>query len=324
MLLENIENKVIRLVEERGVAASKYNVVAKKIVNYCEQQALILLINKIEKYNYNENEITFTIPKEITEEIDFIENLEIHVTITDTKKGSNFTGGGNCTLKYSNEIVDNKIKFAEIEIHGYCYYGALYTRTILSTLYHELNHCYDYYNDVIKNYGTISNRMINQFTKSNIDKLYFFLSENYNSLFEDILYRLFSETELNALIASVYGDLQSLKSKRENFKEDLNKVFAYNFYKKIKKEYKNLYKYGINEENFTQIKNYLNGLGIYLTPYNDGVESFKKELIRKTSYLLSRLIKGIGRAASVYYDNMEFKPHEGDSITHIDKNNSLN
>lgn len=115
---------------------------------------------------------------------------------------------------------------------------------------------------------------------------------------------MFSETEFNALIASVYGDLEGINSKRENFANDIKNTQAYDIYLTISKNYKLLYK-KINEENITKIKELFNEYEFHLNPYNNSTESFVKELSRKTNFLLKQLIKGIGRTASLYYDNQE-------------------
>lgn len=316
------EKKVIRLVEERGVAASKYNNVAKDIIKYCQKQCFALTSNYLNNKK-EEKTIQFSIPYELTSQIDFVENLQINVTITDDENGEKYSGGGKTNFKYSNNVVNNKIEFGEIEIYGYSHYGILYSKTILNSLYHELNHCYEYYNDIINNNGKMSYNFFNRVKRGNPLKEDLFNNDSFNKFFRDMIYRLFSETEFNALIASVYGDLEGINSKRKNFANDIKKTQAYFLYDYFKRNYKILIN-AINEKNISKIKVYLDNLNIKIIPYNDGILSYKKELTRKISHRLTRLIKGIGRAASVYYDNSEFKPLKGDTLTHIDNNIKMN
>ena len=146
-------------------------------------------------------------------------------------------------------------------------------------------------------------RFIKQGKKSNIS-INIFNDYMLDNLFRIILYRLFCETEFNALVSSVFGDLEGLHSKRENFKQDINNTQAYYYYHLISKNYKSLYK-NINDENVKKIKQLFMEYGIHLNPYNNSTESFIKELSRKTNFLLKQLIKNIGRVASVYYDTKE-------------------
>ena len=66
--------KIVNLVEERGVAAFPYKNAATQIMKYCQNQAKELKIG---------DEINFSIPKELTSKINFVEDLEINVTIKD-------------------------------------------------------------------------------------------------------------------------------------------------------------------------------------------------------------------------------------------------
>ena len=116
--LNEIEKKVFTLVEERGVASSKYNLVADEIIRYCKTKTPNS--KQIAKNNYIGNtRSTFKIPESITKKIDFVENLVVNVTITDSKNGMYYSGGGKCVARYSNNIINNKIEYCEIEIYAY-------------------------------------------------------------------------------------------------------------------------------------------------------------------------------------------------------------
>lgn len=297
------EKKIVNLVEERGVAATPYREPIKQIVTYVRKY-----INNLDKDFGEKFDITIKIPDEITKKINFIETLDIYVYITNVTSLSYFnsTGGGGSYFKYDNDrIIDEKLNQGIIIVFGYCFRGMLIERTLTNSLIHEINHYYDAYNDLKSN--TKYSRMIKQIDKSSIRNIDYFETDDENKLFEQIVYRLFSETEFNALVSSVYGDLMGFHSTRENFQEDIKKTQAYCVYKNILINYKYLYSL-INENNFGKIKTLFNTHNINVNPYNQGIKSFVNELERKTKYLLKKLLSGIGRAASVYYDDNEFKP----------------
>lgn len=77
----------------------------------------------------------------------------------------------------------------------------------------------------------------------------------------------------------------------------------------------------INPSNLYLVLNYLSNRGISLNTKNTGgvitAKTVRQELIRKTKYYLERLLKGMGRAASLYYDRTEFHTHP-EKIVHVD------
>lgn len=322
-LLDAVERKVIRLVEERGVAASKYNVVVDKIVRYID--------DKIKTYeNFDEGDtVTFTIPKDLASKIDFVEDLTIEVKVTEYKSQQMVNrGSGSCRITYRNGIVNGKLESMKITIRAFSFYHSLIEGTFLTSFYHEVNHVYEYYDDVMKQYGKEPNqesypadrfhKTMMKSVQANKGTEFFYDDKKDNELFDEIVYRLFSETELNALVASVYGSLKGLKSKRENFNSDIKNTKAHKIYNYIKNNYKELFN-KIDEVNYYSIKNYLRQIGVNINPYGSSMESYKKELIRKTNWCLKRLFNGMGRAASVYYDNAEFKFNKDDVIYEIDR-----
>ena len=58
----------------------------------------------------------------------------------------------------------------------------------------------------------------------------------------------------------------------------------------------------------------LNNYGMHLNPYTKDAFGLMKEFNRRTKYLLKCLIRGIGRAASLYYDAQEV-PKDKKTIT---------
>lgn len=294
-IVEN-ENKVIRLVEERGVAASPYTHAIKTICDFVENYCHTM---------ETDEKKTIKIPNELTEKIDFIKDLTLEVTITNSSSFNVLgnSGGGISNFEpYEDKIIDNKLSKTLIEINCYAYRGYFLKNTFYNSLYHEINHCYEAYQDLKKN--GYYKRFTGQVKKSNVKVDDIFDDYTDNELFRQILYRLFSETEFNAIVSSVYGNLKGLDSKRENFKRDIVSTQAYYTYNLISKNYKSLYK-KINDNNVSKIKQLLENVGIHLNPYGNSTESYVKELSRKTNFLLKQLFKQIGKVASLYYDNKE-------------------
>lgn len=308
--IKEVKNKVFKLVEERGVAAFPYKNVVSEIFEFIKKQCNV--VSDVE----GEREIE--IPYELTNKIDFIDNLVIKVKIVNSTHENTIYKSGSGITKFdmNDKFVNGKISWVEIILTCYCFYGYLMERTVYNSFYHELNHCYDAYMD-LKNNG-YHKRWNTQLEKSNIKINNIFTEEKDNELFELILYRLFSETEFNALVSSVYGDLQGMKSIRQNFQHDIKLTQAYYLWKYIGTYYKALFN-KIDENNIKNIKYIFNTYNININPYGNSIDSFKKEIIRKTTYLLNDLIKKIGKTASLYYDVQEEKPKEK-IITHIDKN----
>ena len=296
--LNSIEKKTNSLVEERGLAAIPHKEVVNKILNYCQKQTCDL---KAGDYK------SFVVPHQIVKTIDIVENLEIEVNITDVTEDHSFNGSGMVSLKNHVGWNNNKIDYAKIVIKAYSYNGILFDRTILSSLYHELNHLYDMWHDLSKT-GNLSRIGKSLKKTGDIRRCVITNDDDTNSLIYEIVYRLFSETELNALISNVYGDLQGMKSIRKDFGGDLKKTKAYMIYNVLKKKLSSIYQeISRDEQQIIKLRTYLETNGIFLNPYGYSERAYLKEFVRKTTYLLRRLYKGIGRVASLYYDTIEFE-----------------
>lgn len=304
MLLNEVEQKVMRLVEERGVAANKYHNVANKIVSYCE--------GIVESYgNLNVDEtFVVNIPNSIAKLVDFIDGLSINVKITEAPSliyTKQYRGTGNCEVYSNCEIENGKMKDVVININAYSFCGTLCHENVLTTLYHEINHAYECYCDVMKQYVASHYKnghyVVDRFAKTSLKAQ----AANYyanNPLLYTIIYRLFSETEFNALVASVYGSLKARLSIRQNFHSDITKTKAYAVYNQIKKNYVQVFN-NLTDDEIIDLSDKLSSKQIYIPARYSSVEGYRKGLIKKTTFLLGKLFKDIGRAASLYYDNAE-------------------
>lgn len=292
--LKEQEAKAVRLVEERGVAAFPYRTVLQQILDWCQTQTAGM------KPGDTKN---FIVPNEMTSKIDFVRNLRIEVNVRDGENYSYHSGGGNLVVTWADTIVDGKYNYGKIFINAYSYYGNIYERTILNSLNHELNHFYEAWKELS------STRSMRLFAKKSIkaNPNITCLEDAFNTKANQIIYRLYSETELNALVAGVYGDLAGIKSVRQNFKKDLQHVSAYNLYGKMYMDLDDLIFYfqNMHPEHVKPFILELQKLGIELNPYYKNDQGFIKEFGRRTKFLLKTLIRGIGKAASLYYDSKE-------------------
>lgn len=285
--------KIVNLVEERGVAAFPYKNAATQILKYCQNQAKELKIG---------DEINFSIPKELTSKINFVEDLEINVTIKDGENYAYNTGGGNLNIKIDDELIDGKYNKALININAYSYYGKLYDKTILNSLYHELNHLYEAWKELTRD----GNMYTAAIASSRGGRRICSLPSPYKEYVNVMLYRLFSQTELNALISSVYGDLEGIKSERINFNEDIFWTSAYDFYLLFQEQLNEINLFlKENPQYIRRFFNELNAKGVIINPYYKNDNGYLKEFNRKVKFYLKTLIRGIGKVASLYYDNKE-------------------
>jgi hypothetical protein len=297
------ERKAIRLVEERGVAAFPYRTVCNEIIGYCKKVAVGMKPG---------DERTVSIPSAISNKIDFINNLIINIEIKDGEDYAHITGGGKVELQIDDKIVNGKYSSGIITIYGFSYCGVLYERTILNSLYHELNHFYEAWKELTKT-GSMG-LYASQANKGQV-KVNIFDDERYNLWLTELCYRLYAESELNALISSVYGDLESFDSKRENFSKDIEKTQAYWLYKNLCKFLPCVMNEFKKEPGLIfYFYKTLNYYGIHLNSYTKDALGLMKEFNRRTKYLLKCLIRGIGRAASLYYDSREV-PKDKKTIT---------
>jgi hypothetical protein len=294
--LEEQEKKAIRLVEERGVAAFPYRTAINDIVKWCRDFCVGMKPGKT-KEGY--------VPTELCKKIDFIENLFIHIKVRDGLNYAKQSGGGSLEVKMSDYINDNgKYNKGIIYIEGFSCFGDLYDRSILNSLCHELNHFYEAWRELTK---TRSMGLFARGVKRANVNITSFNDMWLNNSLNFIIYRLFAETEMNAVIAGVYGDLKGFESTREDFSDDIHDLQAYYIYSQIKNNLPEVIR-RLKSSSSMEFSNFiraLSSIGIKLNPYNNTKDGYIKEFNRKAKYLLKCLIRGIGRAASLYYDSIE-------------------
>ena len=201
--------------------------------------------------------------------------------------------------EYEKRIDDtNKIGHAVIDIFIQSVGSRFMVQYLTGTLYHEFNHLYhlwmcachnsiDYKRDV----AVVNNH-------------YFIKPDQH---VDELLYSLISDTEINANVASVYGEMKEMNSKKQNWKEDLHRTSAYQ-------------RYIINKCNIDWLeRNFADGdirilsewieMNFHLRMKSDK-ENFIKMLRKKNEDFLLHL----GRAASLYYDDIDTNPKTLDEM----------
>ena len=306
----------LRLVETRGVAGFKWRGPITAIINYIKQQGKEYF-DKMSGVGNNSNAyLTFDIPKDLTDKIDFIEDFKISVVLRPPEKGER---GGRCeTLKASEITEDGKLGWARISIRGWFELGVVQTDALLGTLYHEINHAYDHYCSLMSVWDG-NERYLKSVDKAGSISLDT-LTPFENSILNSICYRLFSETEFNAVVASVYGDLENMDSELVNFRNDFERTQGYGIYKSIDDNYKIVFN-SIKKSDILTIFGILRSRGVKFKYDKTNIASIRKELIRKVRFLLNKLFWKMSRTASLYYENKEEekrKDREG-TVGHFDE-----
>jgi hypothetical protein len=229
MILESEVNAILTkqvLSEERGVAAGKYGKVCEEIVDYCNS-----VVSTTPKMSVEFKGVTYdyriTVPSELTEKIDFIEDLDLKIYLKPVEDSS-FTGGGQTTFKRSKHFngrePDSKLEPLTIIVYGDYGNSGVVRRTVLNSLYHELNHCYDAWSRKESRYGS---KLLDNLVNGNREASRVFShDQNANTYFNTLFYRLFIPTELNAMCSGVYGDLRGFNANRENFRDDIKRTQA--------------------------------------------------------------------------------------------------
>lgn len=296
---KHLSEDEICLKEERGVGAAPYR---KQISNICNYVAAYVYENK--KPNVD---LKFEVPLSLTKSISMFSELHIECTVTDD---INAKLGGSAPVSAFPFITKKYGAYdtpQTIRITSYANNNVLDKRTFIGTLYHELNHKIDaLYHKFNSNKETNPNGFTDVsrqgFALKNLNKIKF-PDVVCDMFFKKIVYRLFSNSEINALAASVYGDLLAIDSCPENYQNDIKQTEAYKEYFYIKNNFEvlnvlPLEDYKILQKTLASTILYPSGL-----TDKDGVNIFKRRFITIVGQRLNKLLHMIGKVASFYYDS---------------------
>lgn len=107
-----------------------------------------------------------------------------------------------------------------------------------------------------------------------------FSSDEFTDKFiKDILYYLFSSSEVNAYIAGTYGEMLSIDGERENFLKDREKLHAYKIWKYFTSNLDTL-NY-LTDDDWENLRDYLDVHNRSISRDSYGIESFKNRFYKK-------------------------------------------
>ena len=231
---EHVENV---LLERGGVAVSPYMPTIESIISFVED-----IIRNYPKNSPNNDGWILSIPTEVTKGIDFIDNLDLTVFVYDDKSGKYNTGSGRTLISkepLQDITVDNKWKTAKITIYAFAYKKRLYRRTFSLSLIHELNHKYEELQCYLHN--SVENFVLNgKYFTQDIKSITFSNDKDTDTFIKDVLYRLFTPTEMNAFASGVYGELLGMGISRDDFIKNKDSVISFWYYFQLKQQFENL------------------------------------------------------------------------------------
>ena len=284
--------EAIRLCEERGVAAFKWKNEIKEILEYITVEA--------KKRFQDGRELRFYVPESITNKITFLKDCKLLITFNNSE-GDFGNGSFGST---GNVYVDDNFKLNNtfIKINGKCdSNGNIRDASIIPVLYHELNHAYHCF-------VTISNKKSPEAYNRSAVKATITQNEVFEKhpILRELVYRLFSETEFNAFICDFYGEVKAKNIDRSEFSKKIKDIGWYRVYSFLLESYEDDIDY-LTDNECIAINKLFESVGIKILrnsePFNSII--FKTALKNKIKNKFSKLIKNIGRAVSLWFDEKE-------------------
>jgi hypothetical protein len=300
------EQELIDLVETRGVGVYPFKNVIDEISDYVQSQLDGNIIPKERRVlvttngNVESEVFIIQIPETITSKFDWIDNLHIFIIVYNVENDTvitNLTGSGSTTVSKNQKIINisdkEKLSIGDIVINCYSVKRKLLPRTLYLNLYHEFNHDWDNYNRLKKPDGDglydIHKKLNYNLIVNNIQN-----KDKRISVYCDIFYRLWIKSEFNALVASVYGELQGMKSMNCNYQNDIKQTQAYKVYAELLCDVK--YLANLDMDGWMFIAKNLN-------IDTNNLIKYKNFFIQKTRNKLADLFHRICRTASLQYEN---------------------
>ena len=319
---EKVENV---LLERGGVAASPYMSAIESIISFIEE-----IIRDYPKNSPSNDGWILSIPPEVTKGIDFIEKLDLTVFVYDDKIGKYNSGSGNTIINEdpSQEITaDNKWKTAKITIYAFAYKKRLYRRTFSLSLIHELNHKYEELQCYLHN--SVENFALNcKYFTQDIKNVTFSNDKDTDTFIKDVLYRLFTPTELNAFASGVYGELLGMKISRDEFIKDKDSVISFWYYFQLKKQFENLDTNKVDWQallKFFQQAKYSSYKGnnsktSYIKDFSNtnDIKVFANRFIKQVAKRLNKLYTKMEQVANTYFSYADDKTFIKEYFDYLD------
>jgi hypothetical protein len=228
--LINIEARIPDKIEDilreyRGIAAYDERFTIDELYNLAQSEYQ-------KNYKEGEEKTNFEFYVTKNKSISWIDNLLFKLNVINfdprmreagIRAASNAAyNGENSTLK--NELLNN----VSIRMNIGAQNNIINKGIFYDSIYHEVNHAYEDYKRMMTN--GIDNNSYNVYK----NKGYFnqtTVNDDISYSFNRIMYVLFTPTEFNAFVGSVYGELRSWNSQDEN---DLYKTYTYKVYRNLK------------------------------------------------------------------------------------------
>lgn len=302
---EHVENV---LLERGGVAVSPYMPTIESIISFVED-----IIRNYPKNSPNNDGWILSIPTEVTKGIDFIDNLDLTVFVYDDKSGKYNTGSGRTLISkepLQDITVDNKWKTAKITIYAFAYKKRLYRRTFSLSLIHELNHKYEELQCYLHN--SVENFVLNgKYFTQDIKSITFSNDKDTDTFIKDVLYRLFTPTEMNAFASGVYGELLGMGISRDDFIKNKDSVISFWYYFQLKQQFENLDTNKVDWQTllkFFQQAKYPSYKGknnkiFYIKDFSNtnDIKVFANRFIKQVAKRLNKLYTKMEQAANTYF-----------------------
>lgn len=302
---EHVENV---LLERGGVAVSPYMPTIESIISFVED-----IIRNYPKNSPNNDGWILSIPTEVTKGIDFIDNLDLTVFVYDDKSGKYNTGSGRTLISkepLQDITVDNKWKTAKITIYAFAYKKRLYRRTFSLSLIHELNHKYEELQCYLHN--SVENFVLNgKYFTQDIKSITFSNDKDTDTFIKDVLYRLFTPTEMNAFASGVYGELLGMGISRDDFIKNKDSVISFWYYFQLKQQFENLDTNKVDWQTllkFFQQAKYPSYKGknnkiSYIKDFSNtnDIKVFANRFIKQVAKRLNKLYTKMEQAANTYF-----------------------
>jgi len=258
------EKILLKLFEAGGAAASQFITEIDNIYNYLNNilshpNSYIEYGKGVQNINYFENNsgdievYKIEIPSKILEPFTWIENIKMVFTILNYVSppnnfmlpGEKCEGGSamSTTIQNYNQETDRarncSFTFTVLSINKY-----IDKKLFDNVVFHELNHVKDKYDRMVRQFKDNPN--------ANPNLPAFNINYNYNGLqnimnnkevekrykyFAFFVYNICVDTEVNAKVGGLYGELQNVNLTRKNYKIVLPKTQTYKDYIKMRDEY---------------------------------------------------------------------------------------
>lgn len=315
------KRNLVTLVEERGVAAIMFRNMAEKILQDASKKASEAYLKG---FLSKTNPLEYTVSKDLIPNVSFAQNFVVRVQVTEYgNEAYDYSGSGSAYGRYMPWLVDKKLYYAEMNLNCFSDKGKIVNRQIKLNFYHEMNHLLDRYFRLLHTNNDESFRETAQLSNTGNNGEIYSDIKIYNSTIKDLIYRLLSDTEINALVAQIYGDLDGMGSKRENYRKDIKETVTYIIYSRLK----NNYEAAIDSMNTKQTLDLMKDLKPFkITFKTQNPEIFKNRLKELIAKKLNKLYRRMCAAASCWYDSSEKRFNDDlltEVIVHFDKNIKL-